>query len=596
MVTIMTISEKLAALREKMRRNRIDMYYIPTDDFHGSEYVGGYFKCREYISGFTGSAGSVVITQNYAGLWTDGRYYIQAEKQLAGTEYVLNKAGSDGVPSVTEFILKNIDGGILGFDGRVVSAEMAEKLADELCYNHIKANVDLIGDIWSDRPPLSTEKAYVLDEKYAGESAASKIKRIREMMKQKKADIFLLTSPDDICWLLNIRGNDIDYNPVVLSYLEISDDMIMLFADKSKLSDEVITALDKVDVDIYPYDDFYRRISGIPEGVRVYLDNSRINYAVKSALPKNLSIINGQNLTLLPKAIKNSTETENIIKAHIKDGVAVTKFIYEIKNHPEKYTELSAAKLIIDLRSKQEHYIEESFEPITAYGAHAAIVHYTADDASDVQLKADGFFLCDTGGHYLEGTTDVTRTICLGNPTDEMKAHYTAVLRGHLALANAKFLYGCRGANLDILARGPLWEQCLNYNHGTGHGVGYTLNVHEGPNGIRWKIPDNASKECIFEEGMVTSDEPGLYIEGKYGIRTENLLLCRNGEKNEYGRFMHFDNLTLVPYDPDAIAPELLSDSEKKNYNTYQQRVYDTVSPYLTDDEKAWLKNETRAI
>lgn len=577
-----TISERLSALRKKMAENSIDMYYIPTDDFHGSEYVSDYFKCREYISGFDGSAGTAVITQTHAGLWTDGRYFIQAEKQLSGTDFTLYKSGNEGVPTAAEYINKNIGSGTLGFDGRVVSAGFVKKIPDV----KIRPDVDLVGEIWENRPPLPCTAVSELDISFSGKSRQDKISEIRSLMTEKKADICLLTALDDICWLLNMRGKDIDYNPVVLCYLALTQNEVHLFTDH--------TDIDFLnDVTIHPYNDFYSYISGISPEKSIYADISGINLSAYSAIPKDCKIINGEDLTKLPKAIKNPVETENMRKAHIKDGVAVTKFIYEIKNNPEKYTELSAARLIISLRKQQENYIEESFEPITAYGSHGAIVHYSASPETDIPLKAEGFFLCDTGGHYLEGTTDITRTICLGAPTPDMKLYYTSVLKGHLALASAVFPHGCKGVNLDILARKPLWNMNMNYNHGTGHGVGYLLNVHEGPNGIRMRTTSN---DCVLEEGMITSNEPGLYLENRYGIRIENLILCRKHTKNDFGQFMRFDTLTVVPYDPDAVDPEFMSEGELSLYNIYQAHVYNTLSPYLTEKEREWLKNETRYL
>lgn len=588
---LMSISERLSALRCEMKRNGVDMYYIPTDDYHGSEYVCGHFKCREFISGFTGSAGTVIVTDSYAGLWTDGRYFIQAEKQLSGSEHVLNKSGEHGVLSPTEFILKNLGEGVLGFDGKTVSASFAEKIISEVGKEHI-LSIDLIDNIWKDRPDLPCEKGFYLDEKYSGKSCEDKLAEIRRLIADAHGDIFLLSSPDDICWLLNVRGNDIPYNPVILSYAAVSEDSVVWFMDENKLTPEITENLNGVE--IRPYDAFYDFIANIPSDKTVILDKSRLNFEAVNRLPDVVKVIDRQNLTLLPKARKNETEINNERAAHIKDGVAVTKFIYEVKNHPEKYTELSAAKLIISLRSMQEGYIEESFEPIIAYGEHGAIVHYSADENSDCPLKREGFLLCDTGGHYLEGTTDITRTICLGAPTDEMKQAYTAVLRGHLSLADARFRYGCHGANLDILARAPLWELGMDFNHGTGHGVGYLLNVHESPNGIRNRfIP---AHDCVLEEGMITSDEPGVYIEGKFGIRTESLILCRKGEKTDFGQFMYFENLTLVPFDPDAVDISQMTAHDIRLYNEYQQRVYDVISPLLTADERDWLREQTRPL
>lgn len=580
----MNISEKLKALRLLMSENKIDMYCIPTDDYHGSEYVGEYFKSREFISGFTGSAGTVIVTKDYAGLWTDGRYFIQAENELKGTEYVLNKSGEEGVPTVTEFIKRNIGNGILGFDGKTLSYAFVK--STKLSEDKIKT-IDLINEIWIDRPTLPYSDAYSLAEKYSGMSTNEKIKLIRDMM---PCDAYVLSAPDDICWLLNIRGNDISYNPVVLSYLYMTRDRLVLFADKNKLAKN--NPLNNIDIEIYDYDEFYSFLKNIKEK-SVYIDESRLNYEAYVSIPENVKKLSGANLTLI-KAKKNPTEVQNERLAHLKDGIAVTKFIYEVKNNPEKYTELSAADLIINLRKQNENYVEESFEPIIAYREHGAIVHYSANEKTNSKIKADGFLLCDTGGHYLEGTTDITRTIALGNVTNEMKRDYTAVLRGHLNLAGAVFTYGSVGANLDILAREPLWELGMDFNHGTGHGVGYLLNVHESPNGIRRKfIPEH---DCVLEEGMITSDEPGVYIEGKYGIRIESLVVCREYKKTVFGRFMNFENLTLAPFDPDAVDKSLMTEKEIKLYNDYQERVYAEISPYLTEKEREWLKNETRKI
>ena len=590
----MNISERLAALRQAMKKHSVDMYYIPTDDFHGSEYVGEYFRSREYISGFTGSAGIVIVTQDYAGLWTDGRYFIQAEEELRGTEFVLNKSGCEGVLKPDEFIEKNIGDGVLGFDGRVVGNIFAEKLLKKLGKEKIVPDLDLISEIWEDRPPMPFSKAFFLEERYSGESADSKLERLRGFMEEKKADILVLTALDDICWTLNIRGGDVEYNPVILSFLVIDKESVLLFADGKKLEALPENALSAVK--IFPYEDLYGYIANIPAGKTVYLDR-RANYGVTAALPGSVKKISGDSPAMLFKAVKNQTESDNIKIAHMNDGVALTKFIYRMKTEPEKYTELSAAALIKELRSKKPGYISESFEPIIAYREHGAIVHYSPSEKTDVPLARDGFLLCDTGGHYLTGTTDVTRTICLGDPTDEMKKHYTAVLRGNLALGAAVFPKGSRGVNLDALARQPLWEQMLDYDHGTGHGVGYLLNVHEGPNSVRCRLSDDIrAAGCVFEEGMVTSNEPGLYIEGKYGIRTENLVLCSSAGENEFGKFLRFETLTLAPYDPDAVEPSLMTAREIQLYNEYQQRVYHSLADLLTLEEAIWLRNETREI
>lgn len=590
------IGERLCDLRGEMKKTGITMYYIPSDDFHGSEYVSEYFKSREYISGFTGSAGEVIVTQDNAWLWTDGRYFIQAEKQLSGTEYTLNRAGEPGVPGIKDFIPKHLDGGILGFDGRVVPAAFAEQIEKSIGKEHMRTDLDLIGMIRTDRPALPSSKAYLLDEKYTGESRTEKIRRVRGFLERMKADVLLLSTLDDICWLLNVRGDDVEYNPVILSYLAVTVDKVLWFADRNKLSDDIISALDGIT--IMPYDDFYGYISSLPEKCTVYLDKKRLNSHAFSLIPDSAKKVSGTLPTTLFKCIKNDTEIKNMRHAHLKDGIALTKFIHRIKTGPAKYTELSAAELIMSLRKAQPGYVSESFTPIIAYAEHGAIVHYSADESSDVPLAAESFVLCDTGGHYLDGTTDVTRTICLGKPTAEMKAAYTAVLRGNLCLSAAVFRHGARGANLDILARMPVYEFGSDFNHGTGHGVGFLLNVHEGPNAVRSKISgDPADSGCVFESGMITSDEPGIYIEGSYGIRTENLILCKKLPETEYiNDLLGFEVLTLAPYDPDAVEPSLMTDREIRLYNEYQQRVYCELSPYLDADEAKWLRNETRSI
>lgn len=596
----MNITERLKALRELMKEKNIDAYLVPTDDFHGSEYVGDYFKCRKYITGFTGSAGTAVIMQDMAGLWTDGRYFIQAADQLSGSTIELFKLGEPGVPTVHQFLAEKLEKGMcLGFDGRTVSAKEAEELEKLLEEKNItfSVNDDLIGEIWSDRPALSCEPAMELDVKWAGESRRDKIVKIREQMKAKEADIFILTSLDDIAWFLNIRGNDIHCCPVVLSYLIMTDTELRLYANEDDFSEEIRTNLEADGVEFYPYDEVYSYVQTITPEQKILLSKANVNSRLVSNIPSEVTILDEPNLTLLPKAIKNKTEMDNERIAHIKDGVAVTKFIHWLKkNVPEgTVTELNAAERLYQFRSEQEHFIGDSFDPIIAYGKHAAIVHYSATEESDIPLEARGMVLADTGGHYLEGTTDITRTIVLGQVTDKEKKYFTAVLRGNLNLAAAKFKYGCTGLNLDYLARGPLWELGEDYNHGTGHGVGYLLNVHEGPNSFRWKnLPGNPAP--VLEEGMITSDEPGYYLENEFGIRHENLVLCKKAEKTSFGQFMCFEPLTMVPFDLEGINPEEMTERERKLLNDYHQRVYKTISPYLNEEEKEWLKQATREI
>lgn len=596
----MTIKQKLNALRILMKEKKIDAYLVPTDDFHGSEYVGDYFKCRKYITGFTGSAGTAIITQDMAGLWTDGRYFIQAADQLRDTTIELFKSGEPGVPTVHQFLNDKLEEGMcLGFDGRTVSAREAEELQELLQEKHItfSVNDDLIGEIWEDRPALSCEPVMELDIRWTGKSRADKIAEIREQMKAKEADTFILTSLDDIAWLLNIRGNDIHCCPVVLSYLVMMENELRLYANAAAFSEEIRSNLEADGVKIYPYDDVYSYVQSISSDKKVLLSRANVNSRLVSNITSEVTILDEPNLTLLPKAVKNETEMENERIAHIKDGVAVTKFIHWLKKNVTRttITELSTAEKLYQFRSEQEHFLGESFDPIIAYGTHAAIVHYSATEATDIPLEARGMVLADTGGHYLEGTTDITRTIVLGPVTAKEKKFFTAVLRGNLNLAAAKFKYGCTGLNLDYLARGPLWELGEDYNHGTGHGVGYLLNVHEGPNSFRWKnLPGNPAP--VLEEGMITSDEPGYYLENEFGIRHENLVLCKKAEKTSFGQFMCFEPLTMVPFDLEGINPEEMTERERKLLNDYHQKVYTTISPYLDEEEKEWLKQATREI
>lgn len=595
------IKERITALREEMKKADITAYMVPTSDFHGSEYVGSYFKCRAFLSGFTGSAGTLVVTQDMAGLWTDGRYFLQAGEQLKDTGITLYKMGEEGVPTVHEFLADKLEKGqTLGFDGRVVNSKEAEELSAEMekkgasiCYE-----IDLTDKVWTERPALSKEPVMVLDVKYAGKSREDKIADIREEMEKEHADVFILTSLDDIAWLLNIRGNDVKCNPVVLSYLAMTKDTIVLFANREAFSKEVEEELADAGVSFRDYNDVYAYIKAIPSGRKVFLDKKKANYAVVKSLAEGVEIIDKTNLTLLPKAIKNRTEMENIRKAHIKDGVAVVKFIHWLKTRvaKEKITELSAAVKLEEFRGEQEHYMGPSFTPIIGYGPHGAVVHYSATEDSDCQMKPESLVLLDTGGQYLEGTTDITRTVALGPVTEEEKKYFTLVLRGNLNLGAAKFLHGCRGVNLDYLARSPLWEIGMDFNHGTGHGVGYFLNVHEAPNGFRYKLVPERNESAVFEEGMLTSNEPGLYLEGKFGIRHENLILCVKDEKNAYGQFMRFDTVTMVPFDLDAIEPSLFNERERKLLNQYHREVYEKISPYLEGEVKEWLKEATREI
>lgn len=591
----MTTNEKINKIRELMIKNDVHIYIIPSADFHQSEDVGDFFRCREYVSGFTGSAGTLVITRENSYLWTDGRYFIQAEKELKGSEIQLCKSGMEGVPTVTEFLKNNLHtNDTLGFDGRAVSYNEMLRYKSALEGKNIKfaVNFDFTGEIWEDRPPLSQEKAFLLDTKYCGETFESKIEKLRNIMREENADVHIITSLDDIAWLFNIRGNDIPYNPVVLAYAVITLDRAVIFADENKFSSEIKKYFETNNIITADYFSFYDELKNIDSSKKVMLDYSRINAAVYKAVPFAVKKINRTNPTQNFKAIKNDTEIKNIINAHVKDGVAFTKFMYWLKKNIGKIeiTEMSAACTLENFRKEQEGYIEPSFETISAYGANAAMMHYTASENSNAVLKAENLLLVDSGGQYFEGTTDITRTIALGNVDETIKKHFTAVLRSVIALSNTKFLHGTKGGNLDTIARAPIWELGIDYRCATGHGVGYLLNVHEGPNIFR------LSADFVVEPNMITTIEPGIYVEGSHGIRTENEVLSKNLMKNEYGQFMEFVPVTFAPIDIDAIDVSLLSKSEKNYLNNYHKIVFEKISPFLNEEEREWLKLYTREI
>lgn len=595
------IQERLKELRKEMADRGIDIYVVPTSDFHESEYVGEYFKARKFITGFTGSAGTAVITMEEAGLWTDGRYFIQAAAQLEGSTVTLFKMGEEGVKTVEEFVEDRLkDKGCLGFDGRVVNGKLGEDFEKIARKKNASLFVeeDLIGLIWKDRPAFSKEPSYVLATEYVGKTALEKLADVRKVMEEKKADAHIITSLDDIAWLFNIRGNDIANFPIVLSFGVITREDSFWFAYDEVLNDEVRAHLEKNHITVKDYEQIYNFAAGLTGIKKVLLDKSSVNYRILKSLNQEIEIIDEKNPAFYMKAVKNETELQNTIKAHIKDGVAFTKFMYWLKNHigKEEITEISASDYLESKRKEQEGFIELSFDTISAYGPNAAMMHYSATEETNTVLKPEGFYLVDSGGHYYEGSTDITRTIALGALSDTEKLHFTTVARSNLNLAAARFLYGCRGVNLDILSRGPLWDIGLDYKCGTGHGIGYLLNVHEGPNGFRWKIVPERNDSAVLEEGMITTDEPGVYLEGEYGIRTENELICRKGEKNEYGQFMYFETITYAPIDLDAIVPEEMTKREKALLNDYHKMVYEKLSPYLSNEEAAWLKNYTREI
>lgn len=594
------MNERLEQLRKLMAERHMDAYLIPTADFHESEYVGEYFKCRKFITGFTGSAGIAVVTASEAGLWTDGRYFVQAARQLEGSGFTLQRMGQEGVPSIEEYLETTLpEHGVLGFDGRVVNSRMGTELKERLEDKAVTLayTEDLVGMIWTNRPELSAEPVWVLEERYAGKTAAEKIARLRADMKKAKASVHVLTTLDDIVWLLNIRGNDIPYNPVVLSYLVMTGEDCSLFINDAVLNQEVKAYLEGLGVTVKPYNDIYEFVKSF-RNEKVLLETSRTNYAILNNLDGSNKIIDQVNPTVLAKAVKNDVEIENERRAHIKDGVAVTKLLYWLKKNigTIPMTEISVSDYCEQLRREQEGNLGLSFDTISAYKENAAMCHYSATPESNKELRPEGLYLIDSGGQYYEGTTDITRTVALGPITNEEREHFTLVAMSMLRLGHVKFLYGCRGLTLDYAAREVFWSRGLNFDHGTGHGVGYLLNVHERPHGIRWKMVQERMDNAVLEEGMVTSDEPGLYIEGSHGIRTENLMVCRKAGKNEYGQFMEFEFLTYVPIDLDALDPSIMEPRDIAYLNEYHKDVYEKISPYLTEEEALWLKEYTRAI
>lgn len=595
----MKVSERITKLRALMAEKGIDAYVVPTADFHQSEYVGEHFKARKYITGFSGSYGTAVICQDDAGLWTDGRYFFQATNELEGSGVRLMKMFVGDTPSVTEYLADKIpEGGKVGFDGRVLSMDEGKEYEDALSPKNISIDYeeDLIDQIWEDRPPLSDKPAFFLEEKYSGESSAHKLERVRKVMKDNGATVHIIASLDDTGWLLNVRGDDIDFFPLLLSYSIVRMDGVDLYVDETKLNDRILEEFKKVNVTLHPYNDIYEDIKKLDASETALIDPMKMNYALYKNIP--CKIVEAANPTILMKAMKNDVELENIKEAHIKDGIAITKFMYWIKTRYDKedITELSSADKLTSLRAAQEGYIRDSFEPLCAFADHAAMMHYSPSKETDVVLKEGAMFLNDTGGGYYEGSTDITRTFILGSIDQDMKKYFTAVVRAMMNLSRANFLYGCHGYNLDVLVRQPIWDLNIDFQCGSGHGVGYLGNVHEPPTGFRWYVVPSKNEHHQLEEGMVITDEPGIYEDGKFGIRIENEFIVRKGELNKYGQFMHFETITFAPIDLDGIDPEEMTKSEREWLNNYHKDVYEKIGPHLTDEEREWLKEYTRAI
>ncbi len=585
--------DKLSRLRELMRERGVYAVMIGTEDFHNSEYVGEYFRLREYLSGFTGSAGTLVVTLSEARLWTDGRYFIQAAGELSGSGIELMRQGEKGVPTIEEYLASCPAGSTIGFDGRCVSIARARRLKMRLspCGIKIDPTVDLGDAVWENRPDLSAEPVFALPDEACGKSRAEKLADIRAVMSQKRADAFFVSMLDEIAWTLNLRGGDIEYCPLFLAYMVILAERVILFVDPAIISGEIKAALAADNVEFQPYDAVYSYL-------RSYRGTLMLDPATASVACGGIDPVKGRvdcpsPITLM-KATKNPAEIAAERSAHLRDGVAVTRFMKWLKSAPlsqndGKITEISLAEKLEEFRKLDPDYLGQSFAPIMAYGEHGAIVHYSAAEETNAAIEPRGLLLSDTGGHYRYGTTDITRTYVLGELTDEEKRAFTLVMAGHLNLLDAKFPEGVRGSTLDYAAREPLWQLGMDFNHGTGHGVGFLLNVHEGPQ----RISRHGMGDAPLRAGMITSDEPGYYAEGKFGIRHESLILCR---ESEYAGFLEFEPLTLVPFDRDGIDKRYLTERQTALFNEYQKLVCDKLSPLLSKEEAEWLAEITRPV
>ena len=592
----MKITERIEALRSFLKQKDIKAFIVPSTDPHMSEYVAPHWEARQWISGFTGSAGTIAITETEAGLWTDSRYFLQAAEQLQGTGIKLYKEKTVSTPTVAEFLkAKLTKGDAVGVDGQVFSLSAAKSLQQELSEKGIELKIiaDPFYTIWEDRPPIPLSPVFILPLKYTGESCQEKVDRIRQKMKSDNIDVTLITALDEIAWVLNLRGNDVHCNPVFVSFLLIGHQDATLYIDTRKLTPEVKSYLDDCQVKVCDYKTFYESLEENTNGHSVLADPAYLNYAIYQGFSKQGRLIERKTYVALMKAIRNQTEIDNLHQVMIRDGIAMVKFLKWLDTEAEIFheTEMSVDRKLHALRAAQPNYIGESFDTIAGYGAHGAIVHYEATPKIDAPLESKGYLLLDSGGQYLDGTTDITRTIPLGYLTQEQKENYTLILKGHIDLAMAIFPVGTRGSQLDILARLPIWKRHMNYLHGTGHGVGAFLNVHEGPHSIRME-----ENPVTLQAGMTVTDEPGLYISGSHGVRTENMLLVVPAGEGMFGDYLKFETVTLCPIDKRPIIQDLLSKEEIDWLNQYHQRVYDLLASKLDYDERYWLANATSAL
>lgn len=592
-----TICERIAALRAAMKEQNIQAYIIPTTDPHLSEYPAACWKYREWISGFTGSAGTVVVTLDKAGLWTDSRYFLQAEMQLEGTGIDLYKLMLPETPSIPQFLLAELgEGDAVGLNGLTYSLADAQSLELALKKKGVALNTDLslIDPIWKDRPAVPEAQIFEMPVELSGKSSEDKLIEINQMLHKAGADCTVLSALDEVAWTANIRGTDVSYNPVAISYAYVSDKENVLFINPKKVPAEIAEHLKKEGWVLADYGKLFDYLQRLPENIRVFLDRSKTNMAIYNALPKGAEIIDGISPANHLKSIKNETEIKGFRNAVLKDGIALTKFYFWLEKQMaagEKVTELSASHKLTELRSEQPLYVMDSFASISSYGPHGAVVHYSPTPETDTELKPDNLYLLDSGAQYLDGTTDITRTIALCEPTEQMKKDFTRALKGTIGIAKCKFPAGIRGCLVDAFARKALWDAGINYLHGTCHGIGHCLNVHEGPQSIRME-----ENPVILEPGMVMSDEPAMYRAGEYGIRTENMVLIRKDSETEFGTFLGFETLTLCYIDTRLVIPSMLSVREHAWLNKYHQQVYETLSPHLTEEEKEWLKEKTAEI
>ena len=590
----MQTNDKIKVLRKSLAEKKIDAWIVPGSDPHQSEYVAAHWKAREWLSGFTGSAGMLVITHKKSGLWTDSRYFIQAEKELAGTEIQLFKIGKPGIPTYLEWLRSELkSGAVVGFDGSLFSVSQVKNIQKSLSKKNIKIyyHTDLVGLLWHNRPQLPAQPVVNFPSKYAGESRVSKISRIRDKMRELKCSIHIISSLDDIAWIFNIRGTDIAFNPVVICYAVISENEVRLFINSRKIESKFKAELQSKKISFSEYEKIFDYVKKLADRSSVLFDPDKTNQLLKEAIPNNCHITESPNISINMKACKNNTELNGFRNAHIRDGAAKVKWLYWLKDAVHDcHTEVTIAEKLDQFRSLQKFFQGLSFPPIIGYRANAAIVHYSAKPESAAALKPEGLLLVDSRAHYLDGTTDITRTISLGNPTTEEKYYFTLVLKGHIALAKAVFPENTTGAQLDTLTRNYLWQNGLNYGHGTGHGIGHFLNVHEGPQQFR------ATNHVALQPGMVTTNEPGIYFEGKFGIRIENIMIIRKKQENEFGSFLEFETITFCPIDQHLIDLSMLIPEEKDWLNHYHVTVYEKLQPFLTGEEKHWLINATAKI